>query len=396
MDRTVIIAQPLTRWEKILPRLGQNQLFQTLSGNPAFRLFALSKSAGLFGGHFFQIALLWLIVKLTGSAAAMGTAILLTGLARMALIMVGGALSDRFSPRTLILASNALRGLLLALFLASLLAGWSGLIPLYGFCIALGFTDAVLLPARGLIVARLVKAEHLQAANSIFTGQEKAWGIVGPATAGFIVSALNGATGLTGVAGPYPGITTAFTLNLIAIGGLIFLIAKVRLPEQPANLPSAGLGRPRAGSIRELLALIWRQESLRGLVMMISGMNILTNGPLFVGLPMLAVSRFGNSAQALGLLSSASAGGALLGALAAGLLPEPPLRQVGRLFVGLICSLGAGVTGVWLTGSLEIITIAVLTITTLIGYINIVGITWIQRETPALLLGRMMALMNLK
>src|ERR1043165_833577 len=83
--------------------------FGEVLGNRNFRLLWIGESVSMLGDHFCMIALPWLVLQLTGDSLAMGTVLALSAIPRAFFMLVGGALTDRFSPRTLMLASNAVR-----------------------------------------------------------------------------------------------------------------------------------------------------------------------------------------------------------------------------------------------------------------------------------------------
>ena len=74
-----------------------------------FRLLFTGETISLIGDQFHFIALAWLALELTGSGLVLGSVLLVAGLPRMVLMLVGGALADRISPRSVMLVSNALR-----------------------------------------------------------------------------------------------------------------------------------------------------------------------------------------------------------------------------------------------------------------------------------------------
>lgn len=73
--------------------------------------FAWLMSGGVIsalGDQFTLIALPWLVLKLTGDPLALGLVIALMGIPRALLILFGGALVDRYSPkRVLMLTKHA-------------------------------------------------------------------------------------------------------------------------------------------------------------------------------------------------------------------------------------------------------------------------------------------------
>src|SRR5262245_52978119 len=84
-----------------------------------FRLVWFGESVSLLGDHFYLIALPWLALQLTGSGLALGTVIAVAGIPRAIFMLVGGAVTDRFSPARVMLLSNIAR-LLLTLVLTIL------------------------------------------------------------------------------------------------------------------------------------------------------------------------------------------------------------------------------------------------------------------------------------
>src|SRR5690349_12235851 len=84
-----------------------------------FRLLWIGQSTSLLGDQFYLIALPWLVLKLTGDPLTLGTVLALAGIPRALFMLVGGAFTDRFSPRTIMLLSDLLRmvlSMLLAIF----------------------------------------------------------------------------------------------------------------------------------------------------------------------------------------------------------------------------------------------------------------------------------------
>src|SRR5688572_12784618 len=84
-------------------------------GNWNFRLLWIGEGVSVLGDHFYMIALPWLVLQLTGDSLAMGTVLALSAIPRALLMLLGGALTDLFSPRSLMLASNAARFVLVSL-----------------------------------------------------------------------------------------------------------------------------------------------------------------------------------------------------------------------------------------------------------------------------------------
>ncbi|UUZ55217.1 hypothetical protein LP419_05190 [Massilia sp. H-1] len=67
------------------------------------------------GDQFTLIALPWLVLTTTGDALTLGLVIALMSVPRALFILVGGALVDRYSPKSVLMLSKFANALLLAI-----------------------------------------------------------------------------------------------------------------------------------------------------------------------------------------------------------------------------------------------------------------------------------------
>ncbi|HEY5839100.1 MAG TPA: MFS transporter, partial [Pyrinomonadaceae bacterium] len=70
-----------------------------------FRLLFVGQAVSLLGDQFYLVALLWLVLQMTGSDLAVGTIMMAATIPRMVFLLVGGAVSDWVSPHKLMVAS---------------------------------------------------------------------------------------------------------------------------------------------------------------------------------------------------------------------------------------------------------------------------------------------------
>jgi len=129
---------------------------------------------------------------------------------------------------------------------------------------------------------------------------------------------------------------------------------------------------------------------------MIVAINVLTAGPIGIGLPALAGTRLAGGAAALGVLTSALGAGALLGAMLAGLVPQPESQQMGGICVMTIGVCSAALLSLACTTSILVAVLATLVVGAAISYVNVIVVTWMQCHTPGLFMGRIMSLVALK
>src|SRR5512144_806914 len=95
--------------EKKTDTINTNINRTNILNNPNFRLLWIGEGISLLGDQFYLIALPWLVLSLTGNALIVGTVLAIAGIPRALFMLLGGALTDRFTPRRLMMASNLAR-----------------------------------------------------------------------------------------------------------------------------------------------------------------------------------------------------------------------------------------------------------------------------------------------
>ena len=156
--------------------------------NYNFRLLWIGQGTSLLGDQFFMIALPWLVLKLTDDPLALGTVLALIGIPRALFMLVGGAVTDRYSPRAVMLISDILRLLLTILLTIMILASWLQLWALYLMAFFFGVISGFFSPASGAIMPLLVKPEELVISNSIYQGTSYLVSFIGPVLAGGLIA----------------------------------------------------------------------------------------------------------------------------------------------------------------------------------------------------------------
>src|SRR5215813_8240323 len=267
-----------------------------------FLLWWGGATISLLGDQFYLVALPWVVLQLTGSGVAMGTVAMAAGIPRAVLMLLGGAVTDRSSPRRLLMATATARTILVAAIGLLLWLHALQLWHLYILAIAFGTADAFALPSSGAMLRSLVPPEQLPAANSIWQSSSLLTGVVGPAVAGWLTKAL--------------GAAVAFFLD--AVSFLFIITALWTLPDPPRPQTAAPKSKIWT-SIGEGLAYVGHDVSLRSLMLLAAVLNFCLTGPLSVGLAYLARHRF-TSPAAFGLWISSVAAGTFVGMLLAGVM----------------------------------------------------------------------------
>jgi MFS family permease len=343
-----------------------------------FRLIFTGESISLIGDQFHFIALAWLALQLTGSGVALGTVLMAAAIPRAVFMLLGGAMSDRVSPRSLMIVSNALRAVVVTVVAILVLSGNAQLWQLYVLAVIFGVVDAFFHPALNTIVPMVVSERLLPPANALVQVMQQLSALIGPAMAGLVIAAIS--------TGP------AFAIDAASFAVATACLLFVRGGRRAAPTD----GEPREGVLGNIgsgLAYAWRDAPIRAIVLLTAAFNFAFTGPVSVGLPYLAKVRFEGGPAEFGLMLSAFGLGALGGALLAG-----SLRHVARLgLVVLLIAAGLGV-GLALIGSapsLWLASAAILLIGVGAGFVNVRVIAWLQARTDEAFRGRVMSLVML-
>lgn len=355
-----------------------------------FRLLWIGEAVSVLGDQFYMIALPWLVLQLTGDALAMGTVLALAAVPRAIFMLLGGALTDRFSPRMVMLLSNVSRMILVLLLAGLVLATAIELWMVYLLALLFGLVDAFFYPAQSAIVPRLVRDEQLQPANALMQGTWQLSLFAGPVLAGLLIAGMAGGPSAKG-GDDLRGIGLALMIDASTFLASAVTLWFVRDPQggHPFAQEERGLG----AAIVEGLRAVWQDLSLRSFFLLIAISNFLIVGPLSIGVPILAATRFDGGAASFGTIMSAYGAGSLIGTIAAGLLPRPPAKRMG-IVLGLIWSgLGLGIVALGLVATTTAAAVITLFMGFANGYVVILFITWLQRRTSDAMLGRMMSLL---
>jgi hypothetical protein len=371
--------------ENSLPQSAPNPMRAVL-GVRDFMLLWIGQATSMLGDQFHGIAGAWLVLKLTGDPLALGTVLALGGLPRAVFTVVGGAITDRFSPRKVMLASDGIRLLVSALLAVQIFTNTLEVWMIYVYALVVGIVGGFFGPASMSIVPRILRERDLQAGNSITQGSTQLIGFIGPALAGAMIAAFADQNTGIGVAIAFDALTfivSIITLWLMRTGSEAFV---------PASRFSTS---EVLTSIRDGFKYMIKDPAIRLMFIIIAIANLSFGGPVGVGVPYLADTRFIEGAAAFGIILAGYAGGNLLGIILAGALPKLNQKALQILIVVLFLSFGLGIGALgWITVT-WLATLDLFVMGALNGYISIIMITGLQRNTPKEMLGRLMSMILL-
>lgn len=214
-----------------------------LKRNPAFRRLYAAQLISFAGDWFATVALLGLVLELTGSAAAASLVIVLQTGGFAIASPIAGVLADRLDRRMLMVAADFLRvPVALALLLATTPDTlWICFVALT--LLAVG--AAVFEPTSSAALPNLVEPEELGDANVLLGS---AWGVM-----------LAVGAGLGGIVAATLGRDAAFVLNAASFGLSGLLIIGIRRPfQQPRRTTAEGGPHEHAGNPLDAIGVVLR------------------------------------------------------------------------------------------------------------------------------------------
>jgi MFS family permease len=343
------------------------------------------------GDQLTLFAMPWLVLKLTRDPLDLGIVLALFGVPRAVFILFGGAVTDQYSARHVLLVTKYVNALLLGLLGALVLAGALGFPALCALALAIGVASAFALPSGSAVLPQSVAPDRLQGANGVLMGLYQFSTLIGPLLAGVLVAGLSDGGAAAGGVEDAGGLGVAFLLDGVSFAISAWTLHHVRTLVKPAGAQAPGM----VSMLRAIgagLRYFWNDHSLRALCLYFTAAAFFIPGPARVALPVLADLQFGRGAGGFALLSTANGIGMLIGMAFSGALPRLRLGTLGMTIltadalVGLILLAFALVTSLWQAISLLVLMGAIG------GYLQVVVFSWMQRRLPPPMIGRGMSL----
>jgi MFS family permease len=354
----------------------------------------------MLGDQFTLVALPWLVLRMTGDTLVLGTVLALMSLPRALFILIGGAVVDRYSPKTVLMLTKYINTGLLAALAALVLVGGLSLWAVYALAFAISLATAFSIPSATSMLPHVMPRSQLQAANGVMMGLRQLSMFLGPLLAGLLIvlfgdGPTGGTTGSTtaDAVTDATGLGVAFGFDALSFLASAWTLSQVRLHSQVAVNSPAQPPRNQAvfAAVGEGLRHLWNDRDMRLCFIYWGAVAVLITGPVQIAMPVLATTlKLG--AAALGILLGAHGAGTLVGMLVSGAKPGIRLGTLGMTMlavdgvVGLLFMPMGLITATW-QGAALLGTIGVLG-----GFMQVSIFTWLQRRTPPALMGRVMSM----
>ncbi|MEC5386409.1 MFS transporter [Uliginosibacterium sp. H3] len=301
-----------------------------------YRLYFVGQAISMIGTSAQQVALAWLVYRLTGSAVLLGVTAFVSQAPQLLIAPLAGVIVDRHDRRRVLLLVQWLlltQALILAaLTYTNLIAPWSIIV----MSLILGLLNSFDAPARQSLATRLV--DHQSALPSAIALNSVVFNIgrfVGPPAAGILLSATSEAT--------------CFLVNALSFLGLIQALLRIRVA------PHVAPSRAQRGTFSEGLRYAASSHPVRTLLSVV-GLHNLTVASYIVVMPAITAQVFRGNPQILGMLLGAAG----LGSLAAAAFLSTRRSVLGMPRIGIIGSVGCAVA--------------------------LIAFSFVEQQTPALIL----------
>lgn len=269
-----------------------------------YRLLWTGLAVALLGSGLWLVALAWQVIELGGGPVQLSVVTTAYSVGLVVCVLFGGVAADRLPQRSVIIAADVVRGVVLLVVAGLALSGLLEIWQLAAGALLIGAGEAFLIPAYTALVPRLLPPEELLAANGLEgTLRPLAQQATGPALGGVAIAAMS----------PGLAILVAALTYLFSAG----CVMAMRIQHEPAVVAAEGPTGARAmvADLREGWGYVRKTRWLLASLLFGTAFVLLILGPLEVLLPFAVKDQLGGGPREFGLVLAAFGIGGAAGAL---------------------------------------------------------------------------------
>lgn len=262
-----------------------------------YRLFFGGQGISLVGTWMQQIALGWLVYRLTDSAFLLGLVGFAGQIPTFILASFAGVLADRFNRHHIIILTQTLAMIQAAILAVLTLTNTIQIWHIIFLSVFIGIVNAFDMPTRQSFIVDIVDDKtDLPNAIALNSSMFNAARLVGPTIAGIMISLL--------------GEGLCFLLNAISYIAVIVALLMIHIIPKPEIIKPEKVLK----GLKDGLKYAYKFKPIKVLLLFL-GLVSLTGGPYTVLMPIFAKDILKGNANTLGLLFGAVGVGALTGAI---------------------------------------------------------------------------------
>ncbi len=260
-----------------------------------YQLYFAGQVVSILGNWIQQVALGWLVYRLTGSALLLGGVAFLAQIPQLVVAPLAGIVIDRSNIRRLMLAVQSAMLLQAAALAALTWAGWITSWQILVAATVFGILNSFDVPLRHAYTSQLVQDRqdlpNAIALNSLFFNLAR---FIGPPLAGTLLALTSEAA--------------CFAFNALSFLVIIGVLLRLRTSAQPHSNSRFG------EAMREGLAFVRQSFPVRHILWQVALLNFFAANYIPL-MPAFARDIFRGGPETLGLLLGSAGGGALLASL---------------------------------------------------------------------------------
>lgn len=343
-----------------------------------FTLMILGQIASLFGNSVLRFSLSLFVLDQTGSAAAFGGILAISMIPTVLLSPIGGLLADRVNKRNIMVVLDYSTAAAIAVF-ALFFAGTANAAAVAVTMVLLSVIQSFYQPSVQASIPALTHDDNLARANGAVIQVNALSSLLGPIIGGLLYGFLN------------------IEIILIASGVCFFLSATMELflhiPFERREKGGRLMQTVKEDLTGALHFLTRDNPQMFKLLGILAALNLFLSAMIMVGLPYIIKIYLGLSSQLYGFAEGALAVGSILGGCLAGYIAKKIdfSHSYKLMFLSAIAILPMGFAVISPGApfvSYAIILFCVIVCMCGAALFNIFAQTFLQRETPDYLLGK--------
>ena len=339
-------------------------------------LLWLAQIISAAGDAIYQIALLWLVLDITGSSTTTGLIAMAAFLPAMLFGLYAGVIADKYNRKLIMIFANLSQALTVIVIPIILYFGYENIFLIGILAFVRASFSTFFPPALNALVPMITSKERLVRVNSILATSGQLAYLIGPLAAGVILSVVS--------------IQYLFVIDSASFLFAILILLFIMLPAKPK------VADKQFSSIKEIFSGIQyvKQNKPLGMLFILTIINnFFIMGMAFVGMLILVKDALGGTASQYAFVEAGLAFGMLIGSVFV-------YRIGNRINIGKLLLIGMILDGVtyslmYFAGSINFVFIFIVIHAIGIPMITISRTAIIQKHSPNQYHGRLFSLVHL-
>ncbi len=276
-----------------------------------YRLYWISQLVSVTGTWMQNVALAWLVITLTESAVALGTATALQFLPILFLSLFAGVVIDRLPKRKILIVTQGVFAVQAFIFWILVVLKVVTLWEIYALSLLIGFVNALDQPARQAFVAEMVPDEDVGNAVALNSFLFNAARTLGPAVAGVTIALV--------------GLAPTFLLN--GVSYLAIIVALLMMRQSQLRSFSSKVSATMREGLKEGISFAVTEPLILSVLIVLTFVGMFGYNYSTV-LPLLVKFVMNGGPEMFGVLTAALGIGSMLGALLVAGRQQPSRRFI--------------------------------------------------------------------